>query len=177
MDKFSVILLLGLIAVPIAYSAYAVDFTITRQAGDTSNALLIENNAGTDQFWVDVNGYVYANGTQIRINTLTCTGTDKFSAWDNSTGLFTCSADDSAGAPASIHLIGNVTSVGCIENHVIKVDRPGFYGCAVDNSFAGAMVSLTDVTNTGCAENLILEVSGSAWACIARGENNTASNI
>ncbi len=113
-------------------SAFAVDFTITRQAGDQSNAILIENNAGLDQFWVDKDGYVYANGTQIRINTLTCGGTDKFSSWDNTTGLFTCSADDSAGAPASIHLIGNVTSIGCAENDILKVNSTGFFSCAVD---------------------------------------------
>lgn len=95
-NRIIYIALLALI--PIIGIASAVDFTITRQAGDTSNALLIENNAGLDQFWVDSDGFAFHNGTQIElsihnIQNVTSTGCATNEILKASGGSWNCAAD------------------------------------------------------------------------------------
>jgi len=188
LDKFALIIILSLIiAAPAGFYASAIDFSIIRLPGNTSNAILIQNSYGVNQFWIDEDGYVYANGTKMRINSITCAGTDKISAWNNVTGLFTCTTD-SGGAGSDSHTnLGTgeasiaLESVG--SNHQFKtLEFDGSF--SVTNytnrilvNFTGAgvttMESLTNVTSTGCATGQILKVSGTTWECAA--DNNTGS--
>jgi hypothetical protein len=41
------------------------------------------------------------------------------------------------GAPASIHLIGNVTNSGCAENEILQVNSTGFFDCATAGAGGG----------------------------------------
>lgn len=53
----------------------------------------------------------YFNGSNINATTTTCSGTDKFSAYNNATGAFTCSTDEDSGSAVTWADIGNGTVV------------------------------------------------------------------
>ncbi len=63
MNLVPIILLVILIPSIIGVSYAVTEMSISRTAYSEDNYILFENEDGTDQFWVDGDGFAYANGT------------------------------------------------------------------------------------------------------------------
>lgn len=97
--------------------------TIASEISPAGNAtVLAYNNTGTRASFKTISagqGIDVDNGTQsviiktdFKTNTATCSGTDKMSAYDNATGVFTCSTDQTGGSGgATILGGGNLTAI------------------------------------------------------------------
>ena len=90
-------------------------FDTIASSPQTTATILADNstitNTATIKTLTQGTGITLTNGsnavtvaTSFKANTLACSGTDKFSAYDNSTGLYTCTAD-SSGATAREDLV------------------------------------------------------------------------
>ena len=62
-----------------------------------------------------------------------------------------------AGSISSIHQIGNVTSTGCAENQILKVNSTGQFACASDSTGAGGEINT--MSSPTHAESLVLTKS------------------
>ena len=64
----------------------------------------------------------------------------------------------------SIHQIGNVSSSGCLENEILKVNSTGYFDCAADaTGGSSALNDLTDVIITSPAYLSTLFYDGANW--------------
>ena len=84
-------------------------FTTIASSPQTTATVLASNSSNTAviKTLTQGQGITLTNGSQavtvatnFKTNTITCGSTDKFSAYDNSTGLFTCSADQTGAGTA-----------------------------------------------------------------------------
>ena len=93
-------------------------FDTIASSPQTTATILADNstitNTATIKTLTQGTGITLTNGsnavtvaTSFKANTLTCSGTDKFSAYDNSTGLYTCSTDNSGGGSSGITTLAN----------------------------------------------------------------------
>ena len=81
----------------------------------TGNILYNGSNAFTFE---DLNrtGSLTGGGGNINASTTTCSGTDKFSAYDNATGVFTCTPDEGGGGGDSLWT--NVSGVATYNGNI-----------------------------------------------------------
>lgn len=195
--KILFLVVISLVA-PILAGVAATDFTITRQLGDVSNSMVIETSTGTDQFWVDKDGYAYSNASLVITNGLNVGGEHEIFAGNTGDVMqfrtiqagngTTITTDGSvirinatgAGGAGEANTASNVgTGVGVFQtkNGVDLQFHSLLAGAGVTindigdelriNSTGGVttLESLTNVTDTGCAQDQIRQVSGANWIC------------
>src|SRR3972149_4572127 len=141
------------------------------------NFKLNNQTVTNDYFLVGINNITGVNTMrQFSVDTTTCGGTQKFSAINNVTGTVTCT-DDQEGLNEATTASNIGAGVGVFDaevgndlqfnsliggNFITIADTTDdltvdFDGMTIEN--------LSNVTDTGCAANQILKVSGANWVC------------
>jgi len=102
--------------------------------------------------------------------TKTCSGTDKFSAYDNSTGAFTCSSDQTGGGGSG----ANVTTTSCsVGKMVVAINNnTGIVTCASTNASTGTAFYAYSAIKSNVTSNSVglINVTNLTLALPAQGQ-------